>query len=108
MNNSVSPTIASGNFPWQTTISKPKSFSGIGLHSGNLINVKLKPSKVNSGIVFVRTDKVSSLTKLVASLVNITFTLQSYLTSSLTMYGVLYAAMLPEIPSRIFFPLIID
>ena len=56
MNNSVSPTIASGNFPWQTTISKPKSFSGIGLHSGNLINVKLKPGKENSGIVFVRTD----------------------------------------------------
>ena len=41
MNNSVSQTIASGNFPWQTTISKPKSFSGIGLHLGNLINVKL-------------------------------------------------------------------
>ena len=56
MNNSVSPTIASGNFPWQTTISKPKSFSGIGLHSGNLINVKLKPGKENCGIVFVRTD----------------------------------------------------
>ena len=56
MNNSVSPTIASGNFPWQTTISKPKSFSGIGLHSGNLINVKLKPGKENSGIVFLRTD----------------------------------------------------
>lgn len=56
MNNSVSPTIASGNFPWQTTISKPKSFSGIGLHSGNLINVKLKPGKENSGIVFIRTD----------------------------------------------------
>ena len=56
MNNFVSPTIASGSFPWQTTISKPKSFSGIGLHSGNLINVKLKPSKENSGIVFVRTD----------------------------------------------------
>ena len=56
MNNFVSPTIASGSFPWQTTISKPKSFSGIGLHSGNLINVKLKPGKENSGIVFVRTD----------------------------------------------------
>ena len=56
MNNFVSPTIASGSFPWQTTISKPKSFSGIGLHSGNLINVKLKPGKENSGIVFIRTD----------------------------------------------------
>jgi len=56
MNNFISPSIASGSFPWQTTISKPKSFSGIGLHSGNLINVKLKPSKENSGIIFVRTD----------------------------------------------------
>ena len=32
-------------------------------------------------LLFVSTDKVSSLTKVVASLVNITFTLQSYLTS---------------------------
>ena len=56
MNNFVSPLIASGSFPWQTTISKPKCFSGIGLHSGNLINVKLKPGKENSGIVFLRTD----------------------------------------------------
>ena len=56
MNNFVSPLIASGSFPWQTTISKPKCFSGIGLHSGNLINVKLKPNKENRGIVFIRTD----------------------------------------------------
>ena len=56
MNNLVSPSIASGNHTWQTTISKSKSFNGIGLHSGNLIKVNLKPSKENTGIIFVRTD----------------------------------------------------
>ena len=56
MNNIVSPSITSGNYPWQTTISKLKSFNGIGLHSGNLIKVTLKPAKENTGIIFIRTD----------------------------------------------------
>ena len=56
MNNLVSPLITSGNHPWQTTILKPKSFNGIGLHSGNLIKVTLKPGRENTGIVFIRTD----------------------------------------------------
>ena len=56
MNNLVSPSIASGNHTWQTTISKSKSFNGIGLHSGNLIKVNLKPGKENTGIIFVRSD----------------------------------------------------
>ena len=56
MNNLVSPLITSGNHPWQTTISKSKSFNGIGLHSGSLIKVTLKPGKENTGIIFIRTD----------------------------------------------------
>lgn len=56
MNNLISPSITSGNHPWQTTILKPKSFNGIGLHSGNLIEVTLKPGRENTGIVFIRTD----------------------------------------------------
>jgi len=56
MDNLISPSTSSGNYPWQTTISKQKSFNGIGLHSGNLINVTLKPAKENTGIIFIRTD----------------------------------------------------
>tara|TARA_B100001057_G_scaffold487940_1_gene571431 strand:+ start:2447 stop:3409 length:963 start_codon:yes stop_codon:yes gene_type:complete len=56
MDNLVSPSTSSGNYPWQTTISKQKSFNGIGLHSGNLINVTFKPAKENTGIIFIRTD----------------------------------------------------
>ena len=56
MDNLISPSIASGNHPWQTTISKLKSFNGIGLHSGNSIKVTLKPAQENTGIIFIRTD----------------------------------------------------
>ncbi len=40
----------------QKTIKNEISFSGIGLHSGNKVNLKLLPAKPNSGIVFKRTD----------------------------------------------------
>ena len=44
----------------QQTISKEVSFSGIGLHSGKKANVLIKPSKENSGIIFIRTDVESN------------------------------------------------
>lgn len=40
----------------QTTIKKEISFQGIGLHSGNIITVKLSPAPENTGIVFKRLD----------------------------------------------------
>ena len=40
----------------QKTIRNEISFKGIGLHSGKEVNLKLLPSKPNSGIVFKRTD----------------------------------------------------
>jgi UDP-3-O-[3-hydroxymyristoyl] N-acetylglucosamine deacetylase len=40
----------------QVTIKKKIVFSGLGLHSGLAIKATLIPSKVNSGIFFVRTD----------------------------------------------------
>jgi len=40
----------------QKTIKSPINFSGIGLHSGKISNISLKPSEPNSGIVFKRTD----------------------------------------------------
>ena len=43
-------------FHKQKTIKKTISITGVGLHSGKPVNLKIKPSNPNSGIVFVRTD----------------------------------------------------
>lgn len=40
----------------QKTISKPISFSGIGLHTGSLTTVTFKPAPENAGITFFRVD----------------------------------------------------
>ncbi len=40
----------------QKTIKKEVSLSGIGLHSGKQVNICIKPSEPNSGIVFKRVD----------------------------------------------------
>ena len=40
----------------QTTFSKSIAVSGIGLHTGVDVNLKLKPAPPNTGFVFVRTD----------------------------------------------------
>ena len=40
----------------QKTIKEVIYFSGIGLHSGDHGNVKIKPSTVDTGITFIRTD----------------------------------------------------
>jgi UDP-3-O-[3-hydroxymyristoyl] N-acetylglucosamine deacetylase len=40
----------------QRTISKPVSFSGLGVHSGKKVNLTIKPAPINHGIKFVRTD----------------------------------------------------
>ncbi len=41
---------------FQKTIRQAVSFEGIGLHSGNLVRMDVKPSRPNSGIRFVRMD----------------------------------------------------
>jgi UDP-3-O-[3-hydroxymyristoyl] N-acetylglucosamine deacetylase len=43
---------------WKTqrTINKEAEFSGIGLHTGAMVHMKLVPAKANSGITFLRTD----------------------------------------------------
>ena len=41
----------------QTTIECEEKFTGIGLHSGKNVTVKLKPAPVDTGIIFIRTDK---------------------------------------------------
>lgn len=40
----------------QCTISNPTKISGIGLHTGNNITMKLRPAPAGTGIVFHRTD----------------------------------------------------
>jgi len=40
----------------QKTINKKITISGIGLHSGKNVNLKILPSKENTGIVFLRSD----------------------------------------------------
>jgi len=40
----------------QKTINKPINFQGIGLHSGKTVNLCLKPSEPDAGIIFKRVD----------------------------------------------------
>ncbi len=40
----------------QQTLAKPIEISGIGLHTGVEVNLKLKPAPENTGYIFVRTD----------------------------------------------------
>ena len=44
----------------QKTLKKEIKLSGVGLHSGNNVNIKLVPQKPNTGIYFKRTDLVSN------------------------------------------------
>lgn len=40
----------------QKTIKTTVSFNGIGLHSGKLVKINIKPSEPDTGIVFKRVD----------------------------------------------------
>lgn len=40
----------------QKTLKQPVEISGVGLHSGNTVTMRLLPAKINSGVVFVRDD----------------------------------------------------
>ena len=40
----------------QKTIASQVSLSGVGIHTGNKVNVTFKPAPVSSGVVFIRTD----------------------------------------------------
>jgi UDP-3-O-acyl-N-acetylglucosamine deacetylase len=42
----------------QTTLENSVTFSGVGLHSGILANLTMKPAPVNHGILFKRVDVV--------------------------------------------------
>ena len=40
----------------QKTISKPVAIKGVGLHTGKIASIVIKPANVNNGIIFRRTD----------------------------------------------------
>ena len=40
----------------QQTIAKEAVYTGVGLHSGKEVHMRLLPAPVDTGIVFVRTD----------------------------------------------------
>jgi len=40
----------------QKTIASQVSLSGIGIHTGNKVNITLKPAQASSGVTFIRTD----------------------------------------------------
>lgn len=46
----------------QSTIAKPVSLSGIGLHTGNRINMTLRPAEAGTGILFHRFDGTQAVT----------------------------------------------
>ena len=41
---------------FETTVQRPVEASGVGLHSGVAVNIRILPAPVSTGIVFVRTD----------------------------------------------------
>ena len=41
---------------YSKTIEKPVTFSGIGLHTGEKVNVTIKPANPDTGIIFKRVD----------------------------------------------------
>lgn len=41
---------------FQRTLKRSVFFTGIGVHSGNLISVEIRPASANTGIIFQRTD----------------------------------------------------
>jgi UDP-3-O-[3-hydroxymyristoyl] N-acetylglucosamine deacetylase len=55
---------------FQRTLKDVVEFSGVALHSGTFVNIRLVPAKENTGVVFVRTD-VSSKPQIPATWDNI-------------------------------------
>lgn len=54
----------------QRTLKDEISFSGVGLHTGRHVHVKLRPSSRDSGILFYRTDKGSFIKANITSVID--------------------------------------
>ncbi|MBI3312591.1 MAG: UDP-3-O-acyl-N-acetylglucosamine deacetylase, partial [Candidatus Omnitrophica bacterium] len=45
-----------GSQPSQRTLARDVSISGVGLHTGEAVTVRILPAAADTGIVFIRTD----------------------------------------------------
>ena len=45
----------------QKTLANEVNLKGVGLHTGNEVNLTFKPAPVNTGFVFIRNDLVPSV-----------------------------------------------
>jgi len=59
---------------WQSTIKKEASFSGVGIHTGKVASVTLKPSGPNTGIVFYKKCNQGKTVQIPASWKNVVST----------------------------------
>ena len=57
----------------QKTVNNPLSIKGIGLHTGEPVNIKINPAEPNTGIVFKRTD-LNNNNYIIPSVFNVTST----------------------------------
>ena len=57
----------------QKTINNPVKFTGIGLHSGQIVNISINPSEPNTGIIFKRVD-LKNNNLIIPSFANVTNT----------------------------------
>ncbi|MDH4232194.1 MAG: UDP-3-O-acyl-N-acetylglucosamine deacetylase [Nitrospirota bacterium] len=57
----------------QRTIKNEISFEGIGLHTGKLARVTLKPAARDTGVIFIRTDKPMVIKAYVGSVIDTAF-----------------------------------
>jgi len=69
----------------QKTVNNPLSIKGIGLHTGEPVNIKINPAEPNTGIVFKRTD-LNNNNYIIPSLFNVTNT--SFCTTVSNEFGV--------------------
>ena len=60
----------------QITLKEEVTCSGVGLHSGRQVTMKLKPAEINTGITFVRVD-LEDCPTIQASANNVTATVRS-------------------------------
>ena len=69
----------------QKTVNNPLSIKGIGLHTGEPVNIKINPAEPNTGIVFKRTD-LNNNNYIIPNLFNVTNT--SFCTTVSNEFGV--------------------
>ena len=69
----------------QKTVNNPLSIKGIGLHTGEPVNIKINPAEPNTGIVFKRTD-LNNNNYIIPSVFNVTNT--SFCTTVSNEFGV--------------------